>query len=54
MSAMLIVAMLVSAWLAICLAMLWGMLRLTRRRHPATRTSKPEKLAPAGRHAHGH
>jgi hypothetical protein len=54
MSPVFIIAMLVSAWLAICLAMLWGMLRLSRRRHPSTRTAKPDKVSHAGRHVHGH
>ena len=56
MSLMAIILMLIGGWLAVAAAMLWGVLRITRRHHPAYRApqapAKHEK--PARRHASAH
>jgi len=46
MSPALIILMLVCAWLAVSLAMLWGMLRLARR-NSAQHSESPRKAVPA-------
>ncbi|WP_174244825.1 hypothetical protein [Pseudomonas sp. S35] len=40
------IAMLICGWLAVAGAMLWGVLRITRRHHhPHVKTTKPHKVA---------
>jgi len=46
------IVMLICAWMAVALAMLWGMLRLTRR-HAPTAKQKPQE-PPVERRRHGH
>lgn len=48
MSLTMTIVMLISGWMAVAAAMLWGVLRITRRHHhrpvqsaPATKTDKP-------------
>ncbi|MGF6514699.1 hypothetical protein ABH912_002165 [Pseudomonas sp. BT76 TE3572] len=55
MSLTMTIVMLISGWLAVAAAMLWGVLRITRRHHhPAQSTpaAKPDK--PAEQHATAH
>ena len=43
--------MLIGAWLAVAGAMLWGVLRISRRHHPIARPQKPQQPKPAASHA---
>ncbi|WP_223507253.1 hypothetical protein [Pseudomonas sp. GL-RE-29] len=53
MSLTMTIVMLISGWLAVAAAMLWGVLRITRRHyHPPVQPVKPAK-AP-GHHASAH
>ncbi|MCU1758603.1 hypothetical protein NTD84_02555 [Pseudomonas sp. 14P_8.1_Bac3] len=55
MSLTMTVVMLISGWLAVAAAMLWGVLRIARRHHhpaPAARVANLEK--PTVRHATAH
>ncbi|MCI0997121.1 hypothetical protein HNO91_00095 [Pseudomonas corrugata] len=48
-----IILMLVFGWLSVAAAMLWGVLRITRRHHPSSsKTEKPTE--PTRRHAAAH
>lgn len=53
MSLAMILFMLISAWLAVACAMLWGVLRIARRHHPVTTAAKPQRALPT-RHAAAH
>lgn len=48
------IVMLIAAWLAVAGAMLWGVMRISRRHHPHYRNADTAKLArPQGRkHRH--
>ncbi|UVL85838.1 hypothetical protein LOY35_09755 [Pseudomonas sp. B21-028] len=47
------ILMLVFGWLSVATAMLWGLLRITRRHHPSpSRTEEPAE--PNRRHAAAH
>ena len=52
------IVMLIAAWLAVAGAMLWGVMRISRRHHPHHRSSVNEKAAQVQprkhRHAHAH
>jgi len=53
MSLTMIIAMLIGSWLAVAAAMLWGVLRITRRHHhPPVQPEKPAKAT--RRHASAH
>ncbi|MEZ1316493.1 hypothetical protein QIW53_10750 [Pseudomonas fluorescens] len=55
MSLTMTIVMLISGWLAVAAAMLWGVLRIARRHHhpaPTTRVEKIEKTT--ARHATAH
>ncbi|CRM12838.1 MULTISPECIES: hypothetical protein [Pseudomonas] len=39
------IMLLICGWLAVAGAMLWGVLRITRRHHPHVKTAKPPKAA---------
>jgi hypothetical protein len=53
MSLIMTIVMLVSGWLAVAAAMLWGVLRISRRHHsPSVQPTKPEKAS--DRHASAH
>jgi hypothetical protein len=43
--------MLIGAWLAVAGAMLWGVLRISRRHHPVARPQKLRQPKPAAGHA---
>jgi len=44
--------LLVCGWLSVAAAMLWGVLRITRRHHPQVKPAIPDKShKPAARHA---
>lgn len=47
MSLTLTILMLVGAWLVVAGAMLWGVLRISRRRHSKTRLTRKDKPEPA-------
>lgn len=51
-----IIVMLIAGWLAVAAAMLWGVMRITRRHHPAYRTPAPPAASeePAPPHASVH
>ncbi len=53
MSPVLMIVMLICAWMAVALAMLWGMLRLTRRRAPTAKKKPQEPSVERRRHGHG-
>ncbi|WPP01619.1 hypothetical protein SFA35_09810 [Pseudomonas sp. HR96] len=42
MSLTLMIVLMVLAWLSVAAAMLWGVLRVSRRRHPAPRGEAPK------------
>jgi Na+-transporting methylmalonyl-CoA/oxaloacetate decarboxylase gamma subunit len=46
--------MLIVGWLAVAAAMLWGVLRISRRHHPHYRSAETAKAAPvvASKHRH--
>jgi hypothetical protein len=46
------IVMLICAWMAVALAMLWGMLRLSRRHHPTARQKPREAPGAPRRDAH--
>lgn len=52
------IVMLIAAWLAVAGAMLWGVMRISRRHHPQYRNTEAAKPAPAHgrkpRHAAAH
>jgi len=52
------IVMLIAAWLAVAGAMLWGVMRISRRHHPHYRSNANEKPAQVQtrkhRHAHAH
>ena len=52
------IVMLIVAWLAVAGAMLWGVMRISRRHHPHYRNTEAAKPAPAHgrkpRHAAAH
>ncbi|MEJ5057719.1 MULTISPECIES: hypothetical protein [unclassified Pseudomonas] len=52
MSLTMTIVMLISGWLAVAAAMLWGVLRITRRHHHSVEPAKPAK--PPRRHASAH
>ncbi|WP_017904478.1 hypothetical protein [Pseudomonas asplenii] len=55
MSLVLTVALLILGWLAVAAAMLWGVLRVSRRHHPHALPSQPSKTdKTAGRPAGAH
>jgi hypothetical protein len=45
MSLAMIIVMLISGWLAVAAAMLWGVLRIARRHHPHHHSAQPLKPA---------
>ncbi|WP_186651657.1 hypothetical protein [Pseudomonas sp. SWRI99] len=49
MSLTMTIVMLIAGWLAVATAMLWGVLRISRRHHPPTPTTPAEK--PRKQHA---
>jgi len=51
-----IIVMLIAGWLAVAAAMLWGVMRITRRHHPAYRAPEPPAASeePAPPHASVH
>ncbi len=56
MSLTMTIVMLISGWLAVAAAMLWGVLRITRRHyhHPIQSTAAAENEKPAEHHATAH
>ena len=55
MSLTMTIVMLISGWLAVATAMLWGVLRITRRHHhPAQPAPLVKAEKPATRHATAH
>jgi len=55
MSLTMIIVMLVCGWLAVAAAMLWGVLRITRRHHhPVQPTPAPEADNTPNQHANAH
>ncbi|MCP1418108.1 MULTISPECIES: hypothetical protein [Pseudomonas] len=53
MSLTMIIVMLISGWLAVAAAMLWGVLRITRRHHhPAPPATAPEETPSPHANAH--
>ncbi|MHC8344983.1 hypothetical protein [Pseudomonas sp. RT6P73] len=56
MSLTMTIVMLISGWLAVAAAMLWGVLRITRRHHhyPAQSTPVAKTDKPPTRHATAH
>lgn len=46
--------MLIVGWLAVAGAMLWGVLRISRRHHPHYRSSEAGKLAQTAERKHRH
>ena len=56
MSLMMTIVMLIAGWLAVATAMLWGVLRITRRHHhqPAPSVPVAESQKPAAEHAAAH
>jgi hypothetical protein len=55
MSLTMIIAMLICSWLAVAAAMLWGVLRITRRHHhPAPPATAPEADETRSQHANAH
>ncbi|PZP26253.1 hypothetical protein [Pseudomonas kuykendallii] len=53
MSPVLMIVMLICAWMAVAFAMLWGMLRLTRRHAPIAKQKLQEPPVERRRHGHG-
>jgi len=47
------IVMLICAWMAVAFAMLWGMLRLTRRHAPIAKQKLQEPPVERRRHGHG-
>lgn len=49
-----IIVMLIAAWLAVAGAMLWGVLRISRRHHPQYRSAEAANSArvPGAKHRH--
>ncbi|MBC3361986.1 hypothetical protein [Pseudomonas sp. SWRI154] len=54
MSLMMTVLMLIFGWLSVAAAMLWGVLRIARRHHPAPQPQAQQNPKTAGRHATAH
>jgi hypothetical protein len=55
MSLTMIIVMLIGGWLTVAAAMLWGVLRITRRHHhPVQPAPVPEADATPNRHANAH
>jgi len=55
MSLTMIIAMLICSWLAVAAAMLWGVLRITRRHHhPAPPATAPEADETRSQHVNAH
>lgn len=55
MSLTMTIVMLISGWLAVAAAMLWGVLRITRRHHhPARPVQLAQTDKPVSRHATAH
>ncbi|CAI8889915.1 Methionine/alanine import family NSS transporter small subunit [Pseudomonas sp. IT-196MI5] len=55
MSLTIIIVMLISGWLAVAAAMLWGVLRITRRHHhPVQSAPAPEANETPSQHANAH
>jgi len=54
MSLTMTIVMLISGWLAVATAMLWGVLRIARRHHPAQPTPQAKTDKAAVRHATAH
>ncbi|WP_223462330.1 MULTISPECIES: hypothetical protein [unclassified Pseudomonas] len=55
MSLTMIIVMLIGGWLAVAAAMLWGVLRITRRHHhPVQRVPAPETDKTPSQHANAH
>ncbi len=50
------IVMLIAAWLAVAGAMLWGVMRISRRHHPQYRANRPEAAnsAPISERNHRH
>jgi Na+-transporting methylmalonyl-CoA/oxaloacetate decarboxylase gamma subunit len=46
--------MLIAGWLAVAAAMLWGVLRISRRHHPHYRSADAEKMAQIAERKHRH
>jgi hypothetical protein len=46
--------MLIVGWLAVAGAMLWGVLRISRRHHPHYRSSEAGKMAQTAERKHRH
>ncbi|MGY2224527.1 hypothetical protein ACW9IK_17700 [Pseudomonas gingeri] len=55
MSLIVTVALLILGWLAVAAAMLWGILRISRRHHPQALPSQPQEAdKPQGRTVSAH
>ncbi|WP_177434581.1 hypothetical protein [Pseudomonas sp. Sample_16] len=55
MSLIMTIVMLISGWLAVAAAMLWGVLRVTRRHHPSAHSAPaPKAKEPAAHHVTAH
>ncbi|MGF6092742.1 hypothetical protein [Pseudomonas sp. 18173] len=55
MSLAMIIAMLIGSWLAVAAAMLWGVLRITRRHHhPVQPAPAPKTDEASNQHANAH
>jgi Na+-transporting methylmalonyl-CoA/oxaloacetate decarboxylase gamma subunit len=48
------IVMLIAGWLAVASAMLWGVLRISRRHHPQYRSSEAAKPAQVADRKHRH
>lgn len=48
------IVMLIAAWLAVAGAMLWGVMRISRRHHPHYRNTEAAKPAPRTERKHRH
>jgi len=48
------IVMLIMGWLAVAAAMLWGVLRISRRHHPHYRSTEPAPAAQAAERKHRH
>ena len=48
------IVMLIAAWLAVAAAMLWGVMRISRRHHPQYRSTEDAKKAQVAERKHRH
>lgn len=54
MSLTMTIVMLIAGWLAVATAMLWGVLRISRRHHPVHSPAVKKSVEPRTRHATAH